>query len=58
MKVKTMIEYLEDFDPEQEVVFLELSHLYDIMFLGISEHNDKVEISIKTVEKKDEGLLQ
>lgn len=58
MKVKALIELLQDFDPEEKVVFLELSDFYDTIFLGISQRNNRVEISIKNVEKQDEGLLQ
>jgi hypothetical protein len=54
MKVKSLIELLEDFDPEQQVVIKELLGFYDIVFLGISERQEKVEITIKTVEKKDD----
>jgi hypothetical protein len=58
MKVKALMEILQEFDPEQEVVFLELSDFYDTILLRISEHNDRVEIIIKNIEKQDEGLLQ
>ena len=58
MKVKALMEILQEFDPEQEVVFLELSDFYDTIMLRVSENNDRVEIIIKNIEKQDEGLLQ
>ena len=58
MKVKALMEILQEFDPEQEVVFLELSDFYDAIMLRVSENNDRVEIIIKNIEKQDEGLLQ
>jgi hypothetical protein len=54
MKVKAFIEHLQDFDPEQEIVFLELGGLYDIILLAISERNDKVEIVVKNIFKEEE----
>jgi hypothetical protein len=54
MKVKAFIEHLQDFDPEQEIVFLELGGLYDIILLAISERDDKVEIVVKNIFKEEE----
>ena len=54
MKVKAFIEHLQDFDPEQEIVFLELGDFYDIILLTISERNDKVEIVVKNIPKEEE----
>jgi len=54
MKVKAFIEHLQDFDPEQEIVFLELGGFYDIILLAISERDDKVEIVVKNIFKEEE----
>lgn len=54
MKVKAFIEHLQDFDPEQEIVFLELGDFYDIILLAISERDDKVEIVVKNIPKEEE----
>lgn len=54
MKVKAFIERLQDFDLEQEIVFLELGDFYDIILLTISERNDKVEIVVKNIPKEEE----
>lgn len=54
MKVKAFIEHLQDFDLEQEIVFLELGGLYDIILLTISEKDDKVEIVVKNIPKEEE----
>jgi hypothetical protein len=51
MKLKKLIEYLEEFDQEKEIVFFEISDLYDIMLIGIDEDEDKVYINIKNLER-------
>ena len=56
MKVKAFIEHLQDFDPEQEIVFLELGDFYDIILLAISERDDKVEIVVKNIPKEEEEM--
>jgi hypothetical protein len=58
MKVKAFIEHLQDFDPEQEIVFLELGDFYDIILLAISERDDKVEIVVKNIPKEEERKIQ
>jgi hypothetical protein len=58
MKVKALIERLEEFDPDQEIIFFELSDFYDTIYLGMCEKNDKVEITIKNVQREEGDLLQ
>ena len=49
MKVKEFIAYLEEFNQEKEIVFYELSDLYDIMLVGIDSDGDNVYINIKNL---------
>lgn len=49
MKVKEFIEYLEEFNQEKEIVFFELSDLYDIMLVGIDSDSKHVYVNIKNL---------
>lgn len=51
MKLKTLIEYLEQFDEEKDIIFYEISDLYDIMFVGIDEGPDNVYLNIKNLQR-------
>lgn len=59
MKVKTLIAYLEEFDEDQDVVFYELSDLYDTVLLRIKEDyaSNEVVFQIKNIPKNDKGVL-
>jgi hypothetical protein len=51
MKLGRFIEILEDFDPELEISFFEISNMYDTMMIDISEDFDGVVISIKNLKR-------
>lgn len=51
MKLKEFIEYLENFDLEKEIIFFELSDLYDIMLIGIDEDEESVCVNIKNITR-------
>lgn len=55
MKLKALIESLEQFDGEQEVELYELSGVYDTILLSINEEYGKVVINIKNMYTKDEN---
>ena len=54
MKVKTLIAYLEEFDPDKEIELLEMSDYYDTILLTIKEDEKKVVLSIKNMIR-DQG---
>lgn len=59
MKLREFIDYLEGFDQDKELIFFELSDLYDIMLIGIDEDEDSVCINIKNIQRgKPEDPLQ
>lgn len=58
MKVKALMEHLENFDPDQEIIFFELSDFYDTIFLGICEKDGKVEITVKNIQREIGDLPQ
>ena len=51
MKVGSLIEHLQDFDPNQEIEIVEIGAYSEIVFLGIAERNGKCEITVKTIYK-------
>lgn len=51
MKVKTLIGYLEQFEPEDEVEVREMSDLYETILIAIREENSKVVLNIKNIFK-------
>jgi hypothetical protein len=53
MKIKDLIEHLSDFDEEKEIFFCEISDLYDTIFLGVFDRDDKVALKYKVVEKTE-----
>lgn len=58
MKLKELIEYLEDFDPDKEVSFEDSTELYDFTLLSISENPKKIKLTIKTTTRKDKDFYQ
>jgi uncharacterized protein YqgQ len=59
VKIKTLIAYLEEFDDDQEIVFYELSDLYDTVLLRIKEDyaSNEVVFQIKNIPKENKGAL-
>jgi hypothetical protein len=55
MKVKTLIDYLCDFDQESEVILFDVSGTYDTYFLTIVEDGRQTKINIKNIFKIDNG---
>ena len=49
MTVNQFIKYLEEFNQEKEIVFFELSDLYDILLVGIDSDNKNVYVNIKNL---------
>ena len=49
--VNQFIKYLEEFNQEKEIVFFELSDLYDIMLIGIESDDKHVYINIKNLAR-------
>jgi hypothetical protein len=49
MKVKEFIKHLEEFNQEKEIVFYELSDLYDIMLVGLDSDGEHVYVNIKNL---------
>ena len=59
MKVKELIEYLEEFNQEKEVIIYELSDLYDTMLAGLESDDKHVYINIKNlIRGEPKGLEQ
>lgn len=59
LKLKRFKEYLENFDEESEIIFFEISDLYDIMLIGIESDEDTVTINIKNMLRgKKKELIQ
>ena len=49
MTVKDFIEYLEEFEQNKEIVFFEISDLYDILLIGIDADSKNVYVNIKNM---------
>lgn len=49
MTVNQFIKYLEEFNQEKEIVFFELSDLYDIMLVGLESDDKHVYVNIKNL---------
>jgi hypothetical protein len=59
VKVKELIEYLEEFNQEKEVIIYELSDLYDTMLAGLEADDKHVYINIKNlIRGEPKGLEQ
>lgn len=51
MTISQFIKYLKEFDQEKEIIFFELSDLYDIMLVGIESDDKCVYVKIKNLAR-------
>ena len=49
MTVKEFIEYLKEFEQNKEIVFFEISDLYDMMLVGIDADSKNVYVNVKNM---------
>lgn len=58
MKVKKLIEYLEEFDQDKEIELFELSDYYDTVLIAIKEDEERVILNIKNIIRNEGSKVE